>query len=69
MTIYEQKYLKYVGSKKLYRFASDVGIITLPHNKGHIAIAVYVKSKSANDYGRTRAIALASRAVYDHFMK
>lgn len=67
--IYEQKYLKYVGSKKLYRFASDVGIITLPHNKGHVAIAVYVKSRSANDYGRSRAIALASRAVYDHFMK
>lgn len=66
--IYEQKYLRYPGSKKLYRFASDVGIITLPKNKGHIAIAVYVKSKSASDYSRGRAIALASRAIYDHFM-
>ncbi|WED42421.1 class A beta-lactamase [Legionella cardiaca] len=67
--IYEQDYLRYPGSKKLYRFASDVGIITLPNNKGHIAIAVYVKSKAASDYGRSRAIALASRAIYDHFMK
>jgi beta-lactamase class A len=68
-SIYEQDYLRYPGSKALYRFASDVGIITLPQNKGHIAIAIYVKSKSASDYPRSRAIALASRAIYDHFMK
>lgn len=65
----EQNYLRYPGSKRLFRFASDVGIITLPNNKGHIAIAVYVKSQAASDYSRTRAIALASRAIYDHFMK
>jgi beta-lactamase class A len=67
--ISEQKYLQYPGSKKLFRFASDVGIITLPQNKGHIAIAIYVKSQAASDYTRSRAIALASRAIYDHFMK
>ncbi len=67
--IYEADYLRYPGAKKLYRFASDVGIITLPNNKGHVAIAVYVKSQSASDYPRSRAIALASRAIYDHFMK
>lgn len=66
--ISEQKYLSNPGSKNLFRFTSDVGIITLPNNKGHIAIAVYVKSKSASDYGRSRAIALASKAIYDHFM-
>lgn len=65
----EQRYIQYPGSKKLFRFASDVGIITLPHNKGHIAIAVYVKSQAASDYMRSRAIALTSRAIYDHFMK
>lgn len=65
----EQNYLRYPGSKRLFRFASDVGIITLPNNKGHVAIAVYVKSQAASDYSRTRAIALASRAIYDHFMK
>ncbi|ARB93168.1 class A beta-lactamase [Legionella longbeachae] len=67
-SIYEQDYLRYPGSKNLYRFVSDVGIITLPNNKGHIALAVYVKSQSASDYPRSRAIALASRAIYDHFM-
>lgn len=64
----EPHYLNYWGSKKLYRFTSDVGIITLPNKKGHIAIAVYVKSQAASDYTRSRAIALASRAIYDHFM-
>lgn len=65
----EQNYLKYPGSKKLFRFVSDVGIITLPHNRGHIAIAVYVKSKAVSDQTRSRAIALTSRAIYDYFMK
>ena len=67
-SIDEQKYLNYPGSKNLFRFASDVGIITLPNNKGHIAIAVYIKSKSDNGHMHSRAIALASRAIYDHFM-
>jgi len=64
----EQNYLRYPGSKNLYRFASDVGIITLPQNKGHIALAVYVKSKDASDYRRARSIALISRAIYDHYV-
>lgn len=65
----EQNYLQYPGSKDLYRFASDVGIITLPNNQGHIAIAVYVKSQAASDYPRNRAIAMTSRAIYDHFVE
>ncbi|WP_019215436.1 serine hydrolase [Legionella tunisiensis] len=64
----EPQYIRYPGSKQLFRFVSDVGIITLPNNKGHIAIAVYVKSRAVSNYTRSRAIALASRAVYDHFM-
>ena len=64
----EYNYIKYPGAQKLFRFVSDVGIITLPHNKGHVAIAVYVKSKQASNYTRSRAIALTSRAIYDHFM-
>jgi len=64
----EQNYLRYPGSKNLYRFASDVGIITLPQNRGHIALAVYVKSKDASDYRRARSIALVSRAIYDHYV-
>lgn len=65
----EINYIRYSGSKDLYRFTSDVGIITLPNNKGHVAIAIYVKSKSVSDYSRSRAIALMSKAVYDYFMK
>jgi beta-lactamase class A len=68
-SISEPDYLRFPGSKKLYRFASDVGIITLPKNKGHVVIAIYVKSKGANDHLRSRSIALVSKAVYDHFMK
>lgn len=68
-SITEQNYLRHPRSKNLYRFASDVGIITLPQNKGHIAVAIYVKSTGANDHTRSHAIALASRAIYDHFMK
>ncbi len=66
--ITEPQYIRYPGSKKLYRFTSDIGIITLPKNKGHIAIAVYVKSQSVSDYPRSRAIAQVSRAIYDHFI-
>ncbi|PJD93989.1 MAG: serine hydrolase [Legionella sp.] len=68
-SIDEPGYIRYAGAKNLYRFASDVGVITLPNNKGHVAIAVYVKSQSASDYPRSRSIALASRAIYDYFMQ
>jgi beta-lactamase class A len=67
--ITEPRYINDPGAKKLYRFVSDVGIITLPKNRGHIALAIYVKSHSISDYSRSRAIALASRAIYDHFMR
>lgn len=65
----EVRTIRHPGAKDLYRFTSDVGIITLPKNKGHVAIAVYVKSKSASDFPRSRSIAMVSRAVYDHFMR
>lgn len=65
--IYTPNYLKNPASKSLYRFASDVGVITLPQNKGHVAIAVYVKSKAINDHDRCHVIALVSRALYDYF--
>ncbi len=65
----ERNYIRYPGSKQLYRFTSDVGIITLPNKKGHIAIAVYIKSKAVSDYPRSRAIAQISKVIYDHFMQ
>ncbi|MEO8401815.1 MAG: serine hydrolase [Gammaproteobacteria bacterium] len=67
--IYSRNILKHPGSKQLFRFASDVGIISLPRDQGHIVIAVYVKSRGVSDHVRSRAIALASRAVYDHLTR
>lgn len=55
------------GGKHCYGFASDIGIITLPQQKGHLAIAIYVKSKATNDHARTRVIAQVAKEVYDYF--
>lgn len=67
-TIFQDKFVNYKGSKQLYRFANDVGIITLPHNKGHIAIAIYVKSKATQNNEREKAISRISRIAYDYFV-
>lgn len=47
---------------------NDVGIITLPDDAGHIAIAVFVKSSEKEIPERERAIAQIARAVYDFFL-
>lgn len=50
--------------------ANDVGIITLPDDAGHLAIAVYVKSPEARSDPASpcqRVIAHSARAVYDYF--
>ncbi len=47
---------------------NDVGIITLPDNAGHIAIAVFVKSSEKEVPARERAIAEIARAVHDFFL-
>jgi len=48
--------------------ANDVGIITLPDNAGHVAIAVFVKSSEKEVASRERAIAEIARAVHDFFL-
>jgi len=48
--------------------ANDVGIITLPDNAGHVAIAAFVKSSEKDVPARERAIAEISRAVHDFFL-
>jgi beta-lactamase class A len=48
--------------------ANDVGIITLPNDAGHVAIAVFVKSSEKGISERERAIAQIARAVYDFFL-
>ena len=48
--------------------ASDVGIITLPDNAGHIAISVFVKSSKKSGVMRERTIAEVTRTIYDYFL-
>jgi beta-lactamase class A len=47
---------------------NDVGIVTLPEDAGHVAIAVFVKSAEKPPAERERSIAQVSRAVYDFFL-
>ena len=47
---------------------NDVGIITLPDNAGHVAIAVFVKSSDSDAAARERGIAEIARAVHDFFL-
>jgi hypothetical protein len=45
-----------------------VGIVTLPQDAGHVAIAVFVKSSDNPARARERAIAEIARAVHDYFL-
>jgi len=47
---------------------NDVGIITLPDNAGHVAIAVFVKASEKEVPARERGIAHVARAVHDYFL-
>lgn len=47
---------------------NDVGVITLPDNAGHVAVAVFVKSSEKDVAARERAIAEIARAVHDFFL-
>lgn len=46
---------------------NDVGIITLPDDAGHLAVAVYVNTLYRTTYRRERTIAQVSRVLYDYF--
>lgn len=48
--------------------ANDVGILTLPANAGHVALALFVKSSERDGAQRDRAIAEISRALHDYFL-
>jgi beta-lactamase class A len=47
---------------------NDVGIITLPEDAGHVAVAVFVKASKKDVAARERAIAEIGRAVHDFFL-
>jgi len=48
--------------------ASDVGLITLPDQAGHVALAVYIKGSEREGAERERTIAQISRSIYDFFL-
>lgn len=50
------------------RTANDVGIITLPHDAGHVIVAAFVKESNLDDAERDRAIAEVARAAHDYFL-
>lgn len=50
------------------RTINDVGIITLPDEAGHLAVAVFVKSSDRDEAETERAIAQVTRAIYDYFL-
>ena len=47
---------------------NDVGIITLPGGRGHLAIAIFVKGSKVGVRSRERAIASAAALIYRHVM-
>jgi|GEM_PF-85207 len=47
---------------------NDAGIVTLPDNTGHVAIAVFVKASDKPVPARERAIAEIARSVHDFFL-
>jgi beta-lactamase class A len=48
--------------------SNDVGVITLPHNKGHLVIAAFIKKSELSYEQRDRAIAEVARAAHDYFV-
>lgn len=46
---------------------NDMGVISLPNKKGHLAIAVYLKGSTRDDASRDRVIARLARTAYDHW--
>jgi beta-lactamase class A len=46
---------------------NDVGILTLPDNAGHVAIALFVKQGTKPEVSE-KAIAQISRTIYDYFL-
>jgi beta-lactamase class A len=54
---------------KVARVTNDVGIITLPSGRGHLAIAVLVSGSKLPDEAQEKLIAELARAAYDAYSK
>jgi beta-lactamase class A len=48
---------------------NDVGIVTLPGNRGHLAIAMLIRGSDRDLAARENAIARIARAAYDHWAR
>jgi beta-lactamase class A len=51
------------------RSCNDVGIVTLPAGKGHLAVSVFLKAAPGPDAPKEQIIARLSRAAYDFFAR
>ncbi len=47
---------------------NDVGIVTLPHGRGHLALSLFVKESEVPVSEREKVIAQIARALYDYFL-
>jgi beta-lactamase class A len=47
---------------------NDIGIITLPDSKGHLAIAVLINGTKSKTEAQEKLIAEIARAAYDAFV-
>lgn len=47
---------------------NNVGVITLPSNRGNLIVAVFIKKSSAAYTDRERTIADIARALYDYYL-
>jgi len=54
---------------KVAKVTNDVGIITLPSGRGHLAIAVLVNQSKLPDAAQEKLIADVGRAAYDAYSK
>ena len=54
---------------KMAKATNDVGIITLPSGRGHLAMAVLVSESTLPDAAQEKVIAELARAAYDAYSK
>lgn len=54
---------------KLNVCTNDVGIVTLPGDRGHLAIAVLIRGSDRDLASREKTIARIARAAYDHWAR
>ena len=49
-------------------YTCDMGVITLPHQAGHIAVTAFIKKSSKDLTNNERVLAEVGRSLYDYFL-